>query len=125
MSRKKRNADDAEDRAIEFDARSALAELGWLPPTTEAEVVPAEARLPESPLPDSLADAEALLSRSEEQFSGSDVVTLPGSTNTELTLRRAAREGGTIPPEIEKRMRRDRQQEEGQMDDKEHGQNAP
>ena len=115
MSRRRK--DDSPD-ASERDVRAALAAMGWVPPASEGDVAATEAQLREEPveLPARLADAAAVL---EHPAPGAEATALrlPDAPDIDATLARAAREGGTVTPEIEEIMRRDRAAAEREMDD--------
>ena len=124
MSKKRKNEDRQAEQAIEADVQRTLGEMGWIPPTSEAEVAACEVELPEAPLPASLADADAVLGRPDKPIGAPGTLKLPDRPDIESTLRRAARQGGTIPPEIEDKMRRDREQAENASDETEDGQDS-
>ncbi len=92
----------------------AMRRLGWLPPDDEQAVQRAEAELADTPapLPDALRDPQAAPPEGEPV-----VCQFAPDPDTEATLARAAREGGDIPPEIERRMRADRLAAEQEIDD--------
>jgi len=115
MSRKRKNEKPA---ASERDVRAALTVMGWAPPTSEDHVADVEARLRDEPveLPARLADPAAVLG-SPEPEAKTTVLHLPDAPDIDATLARAAREGGTVTPEIEEIMRRDREAAEREMDD--------
>lgn len=118
---RKRNGPD-EQAALEAVVRDALVSLGWLPPTSQAEVAGAEQTTGGgASLPEALREAEAIFARGDRPAAASVRLDLPAESDIDATLRRAARDGGTIPPEIEEKMRRDRQEAERQM---EHGENG-
>ena len=110
------------DEEIGGDVRATLAAMGWILPLSEAEVARAERELAEQGvmLPEGLRDVKAVFEREERE---GEVVVRPlpssGSPYLGATLARAAREGGEITPEVEERMRRDREAAEREAD--EHG----
>ncbi|MFN0157048.1 MAG: hypothetical protein ACKVRP_03125 [Bacteroidota bacterium] len=92
----------------------ALQTRGWVIPKTEEEVCLAESELKEHEvkLPSMLANPEAVWTRIKRTMR-----LVPGRSQDEPdtieeNLARAARERGNITPEIEKRMRQDREQAE-------------
>lgn len=95
----------------------AMRRLGWLPPDDEQAVGRAESTLADPPvqLPDILRDPQAVLS--PPPGGGAVVYRFGPDAEAEATLARAAREGGDIPPEIERRMRADRLAAERENDD--------
>jgi len=108
------------DRPGEAAARlhAVLAELGWAPPRDESAVRRAEA-LPAEPadLPAALADPAAVLAgHAGEGEQAGWVLPPPADADIDATLARAAREGGAISPEVEQRMRRDRELAERESD---------
>ena len=117
MTRRRRTGrpDDAE--AVAPLVERAMADLGWLIPRSEEEVAAAEAapaaRTVE--IPEALRDPRRVLDRPHS--SGRRYVPLPASADVEAALARAAREAGHLTPEIERRMRLDRQAAEREMDD--------
>lgn len=115
MSRKRKNDDPL---ATEQDVQAALVAMGWAPPGAEQEVDTVEAELRENPveLPAELADADAVFNRPAPEADPT-VLRLPDAPDIDATLARAAREGGTVTPEIEELMRRDREAAEREMDD--------
>lgn len=120
MTRKRQSPRSAQeaDRLLEQVA-SALRSMGWLLPVREHEVADAEAELAASPvaLPPSLQDPAAVLSPIARAGAVEPtVLEFPGSPAVDATLSRAAREGGRLTPDIEERMRRDRQAAEAEAD---------
>jgi len=98
--------------------------LGWVLPQCEGEVARAEEELTalRIALPEELRDAAAVFEREDDEGEGEGEVILgplPSSASAYLdaTLARAAREGGEISPEIEERMRRDREAAEREATD--------
>lgn len=122
MSRSKRHKQD--DERIGGDVREALSLLGWVVPRREQDVALAEEALTARrvALPEELRDAAAVFEREDD---GGEVVLgpLPSSASAYLdaTLARAAREGGKISPEIEERMRRDREAAEREAEEQMEG----
>ena len=103
-------ADDSDSLTPELASLLRMAGLGL--PKTEAEVAAAEKWLAENPmrLPASLLDPEAVFRRASagtKRFG-----TKRQTAATTENLARAAREGAEIPPDVEKRMREDREKAE-------------
>ena len=98
----------------------ALKGLGWLVPEREAEVAEAEteAGAEAAILPPALQDADAVFAGGAQNVAPP---ALPLEAEADEHLARAARDGGTIPPEIETQMRRDRQAAEEEMDRSDDG----
>ena len=125
MSKKHQKHDGVND-ALEQDVHGAMKSLHWAVPECEADVRLAEVELSASAisLPEALSDAPAVLD-GKAAPQGTPPRGACGVANvksfaffsdptSEENLARAAREGGKIPPEIEERMRRDRQSAEEQ-----------
>jgi hypothetical protein len=93
----------------------AMQSLGWLVPLTPEEVARAEMALALDPveLPESLRDPAAIL---DEQSKERTSFPCPaGESAAAEQLARVAREGGAIPPEVEARIRKDRERAERQQ----------
>jgi len=94
---------------IERKVFRTLARLGWGIPLSEEEVAKAEGELEKSPvdIPIGLEDPSRLLKKidSNQLVTKSLGHTDPGTVDN---LARAAREGGEIPPDVEERMKHDR-----------------
>jgi len=86
-----------------------MREEGWLAPETEAEVLQTEPKLASETItmPTSFNHPRELLHRNIEIRTAQSTTT-PKSSEVEENLARAAREGGKISPEVEQRMKRDR-----------------
>ena len=124
MSTKRKNTDDqAQEQALAADIHQALSDLGWVPPTSADQVAEAEGQLSgaDAPLPDSLRDGEAVFDRDERDATPAVTLRFDTDDDIDATLRRAAREGGQISPEVEERMRRDRQAAEDELDRQDDG----
>jgi hypothetical protein len=95
----------------------ALKSMGWTLPQSEAAVAAAEQRLAAEPavLPDVLGDPKAVF-ETPSRHAPEPALPPPRDSEIDATLARAAREGGTIPQEIEQRMRRDREAAEREFD---------
>jgi len=104
--------DDPDAAGLARDVHAALVSLGWVVPECDADVAQAEAELAAAPvpLPDALNDPGAVLDGASDRARVVPMrLPLPGRTDIDATLARAAREGGEIPPEIEQAMRCDRE----------------
>ncbi len=101
-----------DDQTLANDVNQAMASLGWRVPECEEDVRRAEEELTASvtALPASLGDAETVFT-GKARAESADVKTPEFSPDVqaEQDLARAARQGAAIPPEIERRMRRDRE----------------
>ena len=104
---------------LERDVFEALRQKGWIPPETEEEVRLTEADLGGTPvpLPPELSDPANALRRAGQpmRFKAPSGIE---DQQIESDLARAAREGGTIPADVEERMRQDRQEAERKQDEK-------
>ena len=117
-----RRDEQAQQESLEADVRQALTAMGWLVPTSEADAAAAEQAPAEAPaLSEFLRDAGAVMERPDGLDGPTKTLHLPGDPDVGETLRRAAREAGTIPPEIEEKMRRDRQAAEQALEQGENG----
>ncbi len=106
---------------LERDVFEALWQEGWVLPETEEEVRRAEADLESVPvvLPPELSSPCNALKRMGQPSRFKSLAS-PGEDNQiESDLARAAREGGTIPPDVEQKMRKDRQEAERKWDETE------
>jgi len=113
MKKKKHSiTDDAIGDAI----HQALRQADWRIPTDEASVADAEARLAEDrpALPASLQNPE--FPSDADNSSAGKVVPLWDSAIISAPMARAARQGGTVSPEIEEVMKRDRRIAEQEME---------
>jgi hypothetical protein len=101
-----KNKDSLERRV--FDA---MRSLGWIIPTTDEDVERAESMLAKEviDLPDELKDPYQTLEGMTSDCPPFDPAPVLSDAGVEENLARAAREGGIIRPEIEQRMRQDRQ----------------
>jgi len=98
------------DEAICDAIHEVIRQAGWTIPTDEWSVAAAEARMendmPE--LPEGLRSPE-FPSASDDNPSAGKVVPLWDPAVLAAPMARAAREGGSVSPEIEKVMKRDRE----------------
>ena len=111
--------------ALDSEVHEALRSLGWVAPECEDDVRRAETELSASaaPLPESLIDAATVFApKAACGFAKVLSPCFPSDPQTEDNLARAARQGGEIPPEIEEKMRRDRQDAERKLNQDENGQ---
>ena len=98
----------------------ALVLLGWLPPECDQDVTAAGAELSAlgAALPTALADPASAWDRAfREDRPAVRLLHFPVDRGVEEGMARAARRGRKIAPEIEERMRRDREQAERDEDD--------
>lgn len=106
------------DEAICDAAHQAIRQAGWRIPTDEESVATAEARLandmPE--LPPSLMNPE--FPSDAGNASAGKVVPLWDSAIISEPMARAARQGGSVSPEIEEVMKRDRKIAEQKMQER-------
>lgn len=109
---KEQSSEDFE--GLEQQVYEAFLARGWIIPQTEGDVSKTEAKIAaidDQELPDQLRDPYTVLSRAIE--TRPKVVALsPAVSETPELLARAAREGKDIPPDIEERMRYDREMAE-------------
>ena len=103
---------DQNDDDLERLAYEAMQSLGWLIPQTAEDVARAEKALADEPiaLPEGLKNPYAILDTPPKERTS-----LPcsaGENDAAEQLARVAREGGTIAPKVEERMRQDREQAE-------------
>ena len=127
MDNRQQNRKSGEDSGrVVQDVHATLMNMGWLIPESEGEVRQAEAALADGPtvIPEELVDAEAVWKRSSEASHRGLSLGFPADPAAEQHIARAAREGGRIPPEIEDRMRRDREEAEKSFEQDEHGQDV-
>src|SRR5713226_4095523 len=111
------SAESFEREVFEF-----LVSKGYIIPETGAEVQRAEERMQgvESTLPEALRDPVAALEgvKRRRAKGARNLVPFPTEQMVEAQedLARAARKGGNIAPEVEERMRRDREKAEAGLD---------
>jgi hypothetical protein len=123
--RKKRNR--ISDETLSAATCEAVRHLGWFIPTDEDAVAEAEARLTEGTagLPPALRNVADILDGADQRPLSGRMIQPWSSERMDATLSRAAREGGSVSPEIEKLMKRDRDRAEAEYSDalEEHGDN--
>ncbi len=110
MTRPAPTNDTGSNENLESTVRRAMQSLGWLIPESPEDVAQAEAELEDDPisLPPALRDSQGSFDRQvDEQPQYKQV---PTNAELERNLARAAREGGQITPEVEERMRSDREE---------------
>ena len=109
---------DVTDPEIGQKLYRAVSSLGWRLPESDEEIAEAEQWVEEHPLdlPDEITDPEQALG-SSRRFMKRPLRTLPNEDVVADNLARAAREGKEIPPEIEARMKKDREDAERKEDD--------
>ncbi len=115
---------DKGSEVIEANVHQAIRSLGWAVPECEQDVRRAEAELSASatPLPESLGDAAAVFEgKTDGGVANVSLAEFGTDAQVEENLARAARQGGKIPPEIEQRMRRDREDAERKLSQDEDG----
>lgn len=111
----KDHVNERSDDALDPEIFTWLKKTGHIIPTTPEDVLRAEMPLDEKSeaLPEDLRDPEFLLRRLNrpDQAEPLRIVPLPSPEQraVETAFARAARQGGEIPPEIEERMRLDRE----------------
>ena len=122
--RRKRQHDDR-DAALTAEVYHALNSDGQLIPQSDPDVIAAEQRLAAGPveLPTALQGPAAVFERTAPD-SDTNVIAFPAKTDVDATLRRAAREGGHLTPEVEQRMQDDRRRAQQEQDDTDHGPDA-
>ena len=122
MSAKRRAGRRPPDRDDDLvrGVEAAVRSLGWTAPQCDEDVLAAERRLAAEPvaLPAELQEPAAVWNRPDSRRQSEPVfLPFPASPDIDATLARAAREAGRLSPEIEERMRRDREAAEGEFDD--------
>ncbi len=109
------------EKAICDATHEVIRQAGWTIPTDEESVAAAEARLANDmpPLPEALRNP-AFPSAADNASAGK-VVPLYDPTILAAPMARAARQGGSVSPEIEEIMKKDREAAEREMRDREKG----
>jgi len=108
----------------EAQVYAAMKSLRWIVPECEDDVGRAERTLsaPAEGLPQALRDAGAVFNRTVASGPPRPTPAVSAAdARVDEGLARAAREGGVISPEIEARMRRDREAAEKRQDDGDDG----
>ena len=119
-SKNNRNEDKpAPGEGLGAELHRALSSLGWRLPESEDEIAEVEQWADEHPphVPPEVADPARALARPRGRAIPLRPVSLEAGDAIEENLARAAREGGSIPPEIEERMRKDREDAERESDE--------
>ena len=113
MSIKKNNSKDEFENTKDLERKiyATLRSKGLIIPITAQEVLDAEAMMKGNmiELPEELRDPEVILNRSKQKLSIKFSPLSSSNKEMEENLARAAREDGNISPEIEERMRKDRE----------------
>lgn len=113
MNIKKNNSKDEVENTkdLERNIYVTLRLKGLIIPITAQEVLDAEALMKDNmiELPEELCDPEAILNRSKQKLSITSSPLSSSNKEIEENLAQAAREEGIISPEIEERMRKDRE----------------
>lgn len=113
MSIKRNNSKDEFENTKDLERKiyATLRAKGLIIPITAEEVLDAEALMKGNmiELPEELRDPEVILNRSKQKLSIKFSPLSSSNKETEENLARAAREDGNISPEIEERMRKDRE----------------
>ena len=101
------------DDAIYDAIHEAIRQAGWAIPTDEESVAAAEARMENNmpELPERLNSPEFPSVTKKSPMTGK-VIPLWDPSTLSAPMARAAREGGSVSPEIEKIMKRDREMAE-------------
>ncbi len=118
MNRNRQSKDDALNREL----HRLMTSSDWTAPQTEDDVTRAEAELVDAraELPMGLRDPADVFEReTSDEVSG--IVPPAMERDVDAALRRAAREGGRLTPEIEQRMKRDRQAAEDDAEQQNDG----
>ncbi len=106
------------DEAICAATHEAIRQAGWIIPTDEASVADAEARLADD-MPELPAELRNLkFPSAADNPSAGKVVPLWDPTVLSAPMARAAREGGSVSPEAERIMRRDRDRAERDLQER-------
>ena len=113
MSIKKNNSKDEFENTKDLERKiyATLRSKGLIIPITAQEVLDAEAMMKGNmiELPEELRDPEVILNRSKQKLSIKFSPLSSSNKEMEENLARAAREDGNISPEIEERMKKDRE----------------
>lgn len=119
MSIKKNNAKDAFENTKDIERKiyATLRAKGLIIPITAQEVLDAEAIMKDNmvELPKELRDPDVILNRAKQKLSIKFTPLSSSNKEIEENLARAAREDGNISPEIENRMRKDREAAEKKL----------
>jgi hypothetical protein len=120
MSKSKSKRGRTDPGMLEKQVLLAMRVKGWLAPETEAEVLEAEKTLAAEriTMPTSFDHPRELLIRTSRFRTIRSSQQKMANAQTTENLARAAREGGTISPEVEERMKRDRDAAEAQRSSK-------
>jgi hypothetical protein len=98
-----------EDPQLLSAIHAAMSRAGWQPPIEEADVRQAERELSAAgPMPASLNDLDAVFTRGGGDSAKPRPLVLLATDPVGSELARAARQGGSISPEVLERMKADR-----------------
>lgn len=121
MSKKENKGTKLDGRRLERDIYRSMRAEGWLAPETIPEVLSAERSVEEGQINVSDASFERLRARLRRSGTAQPI----HLKNSELApfdfsdnLARAAREGGDVSPEVELRMKKDRDAAEAEKGDR-------
>jgi hypothetical protein len=107
----------ASDERFERLVHEAMVRLGWVLPVTPEEVARVEEELEESAeLPPGLGDPYTIFDAAKPPQVACP--STPVNDDVVECLARVAREGNGIPPEVEERMRFDRERAEQEADER-------
>jgi hypothetical protein len=99
------------EEALERDVHTAAERMGWALPQDDEAVHQAEQDMGDVALPEALRDPQAVLERPDAAPRPATLL-FRQQSDIDAGLARAAREAGHLTPEIEQRMRRDREEAE-------------
>ena len=111
---KKESELNSKNHFFEDEIYQALLQKGWVLPQSEEEVRLAEAEIEEmrDELPAELVSHFSLFNRTKRLLKNRHQLSSTAEDDIGEHLARAARDGGEVPPEIEQRMRQDRERAE-------------
>jgi hypothetical protein len=119
MAGNKKTRDDggASEERLEGLVHEAMVRLGWVLPVRPEDVARVEEELDENAeLPPGLRDPYTIFDTAKPPRAA--LPSAPANDDVVECLARVAREGKGIPPEVEERMRRDRERAEQKADDR-------
>lgn len=102
------------DESLDAQIWQAMLSLGWIEPLDDASLKQIEAEFEQAlasgelSLPKTLESPDAIFAKLQARKDAATSL----DTAIQEQMARAAREGGTIPPDIEEKMRRDRKEAE-------------
>lgn len=118
MKIKNNSKDDCENtKDLERKIYATLRAKGLIIPITAQEVLDAETLMKGNmvEIPKELRDPEVILNRAKQKLSIKSSPLFSSNKEVEENLARAAREDGNISPEIDDRMRKDREAAEKKL----------